>query len=250
VNEADVDLNRNFLAQGEPFRGSPPRYRDLDPLLNPRRPPARWDPVALKFLLAIARHGMPALKEAVAFGQYDFPRGLFYGGDRPSRTSEILAAHFDRWLAEARRIMHLDVHTGLGVWADARLLIDTPLSEVQRDRLRGWFGPESFERADSRGLGYRVRGSLGQWCVARRRRDYLFVTAEFGTYGPTPVLAGLRAENQAHHWSRPEDPGAERAKRRLVELFCPRSAEWRARSLERGVRLVQRAIEGLAGEPA
>ena len=41
VNEDNVDLNRNFLLAGEQFRGSPQRYRDLDPLLNPPTPPSR-----------------------------------------------------------------------------------------------------------------------------------------------------------------------------------------------------------------
>ena len=248
-NEANVDLNRNLLLEGESFSGSPRGYRELDGLLNPKRAPSRREPVSLKFLLAIARYGMPALKESVASGQYDYRRGLFYGGDRPSRTSEILSTHFDRWLADSGQVVHLDLHTGLGAWASCKLLIDYDLSEAQRRRLSRWFGPNSFECSNSRGVAYPVRGSFGQWCVAHNRgRDYLFATAEFGTYKPAQVLAGLRAENQAHHWGGPQEPSTERSKQRLVELFCPRSARWRARVLERAVQLVHQAIEGLAGE--
>lgn len=247
VNEANVDLNRNLLPQGEPFRGSPARYRDLDGLLNPKRSPSRWEPVRLKFLFALARHGMRALKEAVAAGQYDFPRGLFFGGERPARSSEILAANFDRWLAGARQAVHLDLHTGLGAWAGCRLLVEHPLSEVERRSLERWFGPDRLECADARRVGYPVRGGFGQWCAARsRERDYLFATAEFGTYRPARVLAGLRAENQFHHWGHAQDPASERAKQRLVELFCPRSAAWRGGVLAGGLRLVRQALAGLA----
>ena len=42
VNEHNVDLNRNFLLPGEAYRGSPAGYAALDPLLNPKSPPARW----------------------------------------------------------------------------------------------------------------------------------------------------------------------------------------------------------------
>ncbi|MBI2962062.1 MAG: DUF2817 domain-containing protein, partial [Betaproteobacteria bacterium] len=109
---------------------------------------------------------------------------------------------------------------------------------------------DSFECSDSHRLAYPTRGSFGQWCAARSRgRDYLYAAAEFGTHNPARVLAGLRAENQAHHWCRPDDPATERTKRRLVDLFCPRSPSWRATVLERGVRLVRQAIDGLAGEP-
>jgi hypothetical protein len=249
VNERNVDLNRNLLRDGEAFAGSPRGYAGLDTLLNPKRPPSRREPVTLKFLLAIARYGMPALKEAVASGQYDYPQGLFYGGGRPSRLNDVLSRHFDAWLGNSSQVMHLDFHTGLGDRAACKLLVDYPLSEAQHRRLSAWFGPDVFEVLDSQGVAYPVRGSFGQWCVARARGlDYLYAGVELGTFKPTTVLAGLRAENQAHHWCRPADRSTERAKQRLVELFCPRSERWRTRVLERSLRLVAQAIGGLTGE--
>lgn len=247
VNEANVDLNRNLLPEGHAFAGSPEGYARLDTLLNPRRPPSRWEPVKLKMLLTIARHGMPALKQAVASGQYDYPRGLFYGGDRPSRLSEILSAHFDDWLGGSDDVMHLDFHTGLGDSATCRLLIDYALTEEGRNRLHAWFGPDSFEVVHARGVAYTARGTLGQWCVERSRgARYLYAAAEFGTYKPIDVVAGLRAENQAHHWCEWEDRATQHAKRRLQELFCPRSEEWRRRVLARAFQLVAQALRGLS----
>lgn len=247
-NEANVDLNRNFLLAGESFRGSPQNYPKLDRMLNPKRPPSRWEPVSLKILLTIMRYGLPALKQAVAFGQYDFPQGLFYGGDRPSRTSEILGANLDEWLGDSRKVVHIDFHTGLGKWASHKLLVDYPLDQVQRQRLSDWFGPDSLEGVDVQRVAYAVRGSIGKWCVSRNAgRDYMYVAAEFGTYRVIQVLAGLRAENQAHHWCRPEDASTEQAKRHLVELFCPRAKNWRIQVLQQSDQIVQQAINGLAG---
>ena len=246
VNETNVDLNRNLLADGEAFTGSPPGYSRLDNLLNPRRAPSRWEPVTLKFLAAIARHGMPALKQSIASGQYEYARGLFYGGDKPSRTNEILSTHFERWLADSRNVMHLDFHTGLGAWATCRLLLDYPLNASQQQRLSRWFGEDAFECTHAPHVAYSTRGSFGQWCVARSpTRDYVYAAAEFGTYNPLRVLAGLRAENQAHHWSRPGSPAMERAKQELVELFCPRAEGWRTRVLQLGMQQVNQALAGL-----
>jgi hypothetical protein len=249
VDEDNVDINRNLLVDGELFQGCPPRYAELDRLLNPKAPPSTWEPVTLKLLLAIARYGMPALKEAVASGQYEYPQGLFFGGHRPSRTSEVLATHFDYWLGSSQRVMHLDLHSGLGKWAVPKLLIDYPLTEAYRHRLSHWFGPNAFEANDPNKTAYTVRGSFGRWCLSRAKgRDYTYAGAEFGTAKPTQVLAGLRAENQAHHWGQ-QNPSIERTKDRLVELFCPRSAQWRSQVIEESHRLITQALEGLVTEP-
>src|SRR5689334_17575661 len=40
ANENNVDLNRNFLLNGERFEGAPALYRTLDPLLNPQSAPS------------------------------------------------------------------------------------------------------------------------------------------------------------------------------------------------------------------
>lgn len=247
VDEHNVDLNRNLLLAGQAFRGCPEGYAGLDGLLNPRRPPSRWEPVGLKFLLTIARHGMPALKRAIASGQYDFPRGLFYGGNEPSHLRAILDQHFTRWLGDGERVVHLDLHTGLGRRGACKLLIDHPTSPAQRQWLSEVFGPEVFETDDAPKTAYPTRGSFGRWAWTEAAgRDYLYAVAEFGTCSAPRVLAALRAENQCEHWGAPEDPATEQAKQRLVEVFCPRAADWRSGVLDLGQRLVQRAIGGLA----
>jgi hypothetical protein len=248
-DENNVDPNRNFLLEGDHYAGAPATYTRLDRLLNPRRPPSAWEPFKLKTLLAIARYGMAGLKQAIAQGQYEFPQGLFYGGAGPSETNQLLARHLPRWLGSAPDVVHLDLHTGLGAWASYKLLIDYPLTDSQRLRLTSWFGADSFEECDSAGIAYKTRGSVGQWLVARnQQRNYLIAGAEFGTYSPIRVLGGLRAENQAHHWGRPTDRSTRRAKHRLQELFCPSSPAWRAKVLERGVELVEKAVAGMTAQ--
>jgi hypothetical protein len=76
--------------------------------------------------------------------------------------------------------------------------------------------------------------------------DYLYLVAEFGTYGVVRMLSGLRRENQAHHWGAPGHPNTEWAKATLRELFCPASQAWRARALAQGLDLVKRAADGLS----
>lgn len=167
VNEQNIDLNCNLLPEGQSFTGSPDGYSRLDGLLNPRRVPSRLEPVSLKLMLALARYGMPMLKQAVAPGQYDHPQGLSYGGSLPSRMSRILEEHFDRWLDNSHRVFHLDLHTGLGRWGRYKLLIDHPISHAQREWLSERFGQDAFETCGAHSVGYTTRGSFGRWGQSR-----------------------------------------------------------------------------------
>jgi hypothetical protein len=247
-DEKNIDPNRNFLLPGEKYEGSPKGYAALDGLLNPRRPPSGWEPFTLKALWTVLRYGMPALRQAVAGGQYDFPQGLFYGGAGPSRMQLLLGEHLGRWLSGSRVVAHLDFHTGLGPHGSCKLLLDYVPSERQLDWLNEWFGAGSFEACDGSSIAYEARGGLGRWCVSREPGvEYLFACAEFGTYGPIQVLTGLRFENQAHHYGRPDADSTRRAKERLKELFCPSAESWRSQVLTSGRDLVGCALRGLAG---
>lgn len=93
ANKENVDLNRNFLLDDETFRGNPEAYALLDPLLNPKKPPTACDPFIAKALVTILRCGMSSLRQAVTVGQYDFEKGLFFGGSSPSRTQKVVATH-------------------------------------------------------------------------------------------------------------------------------------------------------------
>lgn len=242
--EHNVDLNRNFLLDGEAFTGSPPMYAKLDSILNPKSPP-RFDAFTLRSLAFIARYGRTALKQAIAGGQYDFPKGLFFGGHAPSQSQRILKANLARWLGESKSVMHLDYHTGLGEWGTYKLLLDEPITDELRVRLRNVFGSESLELMHQDGIAYEARGGFGMWCLEQNRhRDYVFLCPEFGTYDGITMLKGLRAENQSHHWCAPTDAARQQTKSALSELFVPADAGWRTKVLHDGQELIRRAASG------
>ncbi|OGR86525.1 MAG: hypothetical protein A3J74_03005 [Elusimicrobia bacterium RIFCSPHIGHO2_02_FULL_57_9] len=249
-SDADnIDLNRNFLLNGMEYNGDCEAYARFDGFLNPQHPPSRWDMFYLKASWLVARYGLPALKQALVTGQHDFTKGLFFAGKGPSQTKTILQEHMKSWIGSATTVVHLDFHAGLGAWGTYKLIIDYPLSSGQQDRLTRWFGAQAWEESDAKRISYQPRGSLGHWCTAQNfAPEYLFAAVEFGTYSNIPVIAGLRAENQAHQWGRPDDPRTTRAKKQLRELFSPVSEEWRSRALAQSFDLVEKAIDGVLGE--
>ena len=242
-DSSNVDLNRNFVLDGAKFAGCSPTYREIDWLLNPRRPPGPIDLLTLESLPAVLRHGKAKLKRAIAEGQYEFPRGLFFGGHGPSPTRRLLDCQMPRWIGSAERVVHLDVHTGLGRRGDLALLLEDTVTLERFHWLSARFDENTVEWWGD-GIAYPTRGGLGTWCQSTfADRTYDFLCAEFGTYDPTAVLAALRAENQAYQWGRPDSASTRRASRRLLEAFTPADPVWREVTLARGLRLVRRAFE-------
>jgi hypothetical protein len=250
-DENNVDLNRNFVLEEKGYRGCPPRYAELNTLLNPQRPPDGWDAFRIRSLGAILRYGFMDLKQAVAGGQFEFPKGLFFGGSRPSHLRSFLSTRLPEWTGLAEQILHVDFHTGLGRWAGYELLLDSCVGPARHARLATWFGEDRVRGPDPSGIAYDVSGGLGEWCESQfSDRSYTLLCAEFGTYGPLTVLKALRAENQAHHWGDPRSPTTRWAKQSLKEVFTPASTEWRRACVTQGVGIVKRALHVRLEHPA
>jgi len=246
VNEDNIDLNRNFLLEGQPFSGSPPAYGALDALLNPRRPPSSLEPFLLVAGLKVLRQGFTALKNAIAQGQYDFPEGIFFGGRGPSQSQRILRDHARAWLGNPERVLHLDLHTGLGASADYALCLDVPAGHPRVAQLNRELGPEHLQSYDPKGVLYEIRGGLGPWLESRFvGSQYDCLLAEFGTYAPLRVLRAMRFENCVHLHAPHDRSLNERAKRALVEVFCPRTESWRNSVVYKAQRIAAQALSVL-----
>ncbi|MBL9092086.1 MAG: DUF2817 domain-containing protein [Planctomycetaceae bacterium] len=245
TNENNVDLNRNFHRDPADFLGAPPAYAQLDSLLNPSGAPRRWELFPLKLAPAVLRHGFDGLRRIIVEGQHEFPQGLFFGGSEPQLSRTIFAEHLDQWLGGASDVAHLDLHTGLGRWGECQLLCDYLPSPLQRRRLQRAYGAVGVDLLDAEHLPYLPRGGFGAWCAARPNRNYLYACAEFGTYSGYQMLCGMRRENQLHRFAS-DAPVTHPVKRRIKELYCPSSIEWRRRTVECAGRLVDGAVRMLA----
>lgn len=234
VDALNVDLNRNFLVAGEEYVGAPRLYSHLDPFLNPM---SSWESNMGFYTGAIsriARYGIHRVRDAIAQGQYEYPRGLFYGGQQPSQLSRWLSQKFPSWLNNAKRVVHVDFHTGLGRWGDYQLFVESQYCDAERLGIGRYFSREQWIQLPRLQNGqphqkmYRARGAFGPWCEElflrtasdlqdadllrpgqpasstrtietdkESTRRYLFAVAEFGTYSSLRVLNALRRENAA-----------------------------------------------------
>lgn len=248
VNEDNIDLNRNFLLEGQAYTGSPEAYRQLDAMLNPPRPPG---PLSLPAFFGrtagkIAKYGFASLKSAVAGGQYDFPMGVFFGGNGPSNTMLQLQKAVPRWFGHAEHLLWIDYHTGLGKPATFKHLVDHTSDSPRLRWLVDTFGPEvqSWDAGD--GVAYAIRGGLGVWMQAMLPAAEVDVLAmEFGTVPALKVITALHLENRAHHYAAPYSLVRQQAKERLMRTFNPESTGWRDAVVDKGQHAVFVALDAV-----
>ena len=246
VNEDNVDLNRNFMAQEQPYSGADPGYSLMNPLLNPKSPPPVAEFFWPRVVLKIAQHGFNPLKNAVAQGQYEYPQGLFFGGESPSRSMNIIKQNLANWIGDAQNIIHLDIHSGLGKWGTYVLGTTKDIPSEKLDELQKFFGKEALQHLEPEGVLYEIRGEFGAFCRSLfPKRNYIPFLAEFGTYYILRVLYALRYENRVWHWAHDDEVARKKAANLLKEIFNPKSQAWRKDVLDKGLRLIEQALQAL-----
>ena len=234
TNENNVDLNRNFLVNGESWSGAPPLYRALDPLLNPPSPPSS-DAFAMRAVITALKHGFHPMKDAIAAGQYEYAKGLFFGGKALQLGPRLCTDWLREHLQSADYVFAIDLHTGLG-----RLGTDTVIPEMRVNVTPIGTLAVALERrlvdVSRPSVAYEVRGSMGA-ALPRVVRGARFdcVLQEIGTHGPLRVLHALREENRWHFFG--HGSIVHPVKRRLYEALCPAAVEWRRRAVDLGVSL-------------
>lgn len=237
VNENNVDLNRNFLAPDEKYAGASEDYSKLDGLLNPPSPPSS-DFFLPRAGWAIVRYGFTALKQAIGGGQYEYPKGIMFGGKQLEQGPREYQTFLSEHLAAAQRVVAIDVHTGLGKYGE-----DTLLSESQGyETARRMFGERVTPLDPEQGPAYRASGAIDSMVprVLPKARVY-FLTQEFGTYSSVKVLRALREENRWDHYG--DGTVNHPTKQKLKEIFGPEDESWRRSVLARGRQLLKQAME-------
>lgn len=247
VDENNVDVNRNFIDPTRPRPAPSPGYASLDPLINPRGAPEIFGELRFwrRAVGLIARErGIAPLAKAIAEGQDRFPEGLFFGGVDVGASCGLLQRLLLGLSADAGRVTHLDLHSGLGRPAVATLITGTNIGPPERRvaRLRAHYGqPVTLD--DAPGNPYDARGTLARWYRrALGEKPFLYLCVEVGTVNPLRVLSALRRENQAHHRTAAGSAPYVETKRALLAVFSPRSRRWREKSVAEGLHTFARTL--------
>lgn len=237
VNESNVDLNRNFLPAGRPYRGASDGYRTMNTVLNPETPPS-FDFFLIRALGKILRHGYTTLKQAITEGQYAFEKGLFFGGRKLEQGPRLYTQWLENNLTNAVDVFTVDVHTGLGKPGVDTLLVDLNADDPEFIALEKTFGEHVASWDAGSSVAYQIHGGhpsvIGRVLPGTKVR---FLTQEFGTIKPLKVLHALREENRWHHYG--SGSIDHEAKAGILNAFRPSSAKWDADIIARGTHVYE-----------
>jgi len=255
VNEDNVDLNRNFID----WQNTPPkneRYGELHPLLLcPSWDGPERDRMDAAYEAAKAEAGgYLGLASIIEAGQYEYPDGLFYGGDRPVWSNLTLCEILSTFARHAKDVIVFDLHTGAGPYAYPALLSVAESSHPGLDWGREIFGPalsvvmtgkdaETATGITATATGY-VSAAVRKVLPAAR---VLPLVIECGTLDGETVSKAVKADNWLHLYGKADTPLGEAIKKDIRAAFIPDDAEWRKACLSTSLRQFDRAFAQLKG---
>jgi predicted deacylase len=243
VNEDNVDLNRNFRDHSKLY----PQNKGYDDLANriaPRKLSLYSDVKAMASLLWFAaKNGMSATRLAVTGGQYSYPEGLFFGGSSESWSLSTLRKILKRHRANASDLVFIDIHTGLGSYKNAEIIVNVGVGSPTHKRAKSLWGNNVKSTRTDESVSVGMSGPL-KLAVPDMlpKTTVTSVSLEFGTLPSLKVLHALRTENWLHHYGGSQHPNAKVIKSNLQLAFNPTEDDWRLAIWEQGKEAVDKAL--------
>jgi hypothetical protein len=244
TNEDNVDLNRNSIMNDAERRGTPEGYEYIRPLLMPNGA-TPFPLFACKAMLKVLGHGFPAVKQSVTQGQFEFPTGLYFAGKALQPELVFFHGWLKDHLSQAKKIIAIDVHSGLGDFGRDYLILDDVVGSEEYNRVVKIFGEQKVEGSDPKtSVAYVSIGSLRSLVQdALPNCELSGIVQEFGTYHSFKVIHALIEENRRFYAG--HGGALETRDSSLMKVFCPASSEWRMQAIRNGVEVFSLAQAGI-----
>ena len=253
VNEDNVDLNRNFIE----WQKAPPKNEPYGALHGALVCSALEGPdhdAAAEAYEAAKRQagGYAGLAPIIEAGQYDFPDGLFYGGDGPVWSNRTLIDILSTFAQQAAEVVVFDLHTGAGPYGYPALLSVAESEHAGLDWGRSIFGPTlsvvvtGANATTDTGIAATATGYVSAAVrTALPKARVLPLVVECGTLDGATVSDAVQADNWLHLFGKVDTPLGGRIKETLRAAFIPEDADWQRTCLAASLRHFDRAFADL-----
>ena len=234
VNEDNVDLNKN-ITYGAHAPPADPIFLEFDDAIDLKRvtDEAAYDQVFASRRDIVARHGGEKVMEAFKKGQRERPKSICYNGVVDSWSKTTLDAILAEALPGARKVLYVDLHSGMGEWGEAYVVVggDT----TSQDRIRAWLG----EQAHDSDLPMTIPqySPLGRFAP---EAEFTAVTLEGGTaVFDSEFNKMMWLEMHFAMFGDPRCAKAAEVREKFKAYYYPRSDEWRREFWRNGSAMLE-----------
>ena len=243
VNPNHVDLNRNFVFDGNFSPTVNPDYELIEKFLNPRRPVRTLTAEAFPFLANVIKNmispGRARVQAASLLGQHRHPQGIYFGGAKLEEETTVLMNLYRTALTEYQNFIQMDMHTGYGPRYQMTVILP-PLDLARSAEAVEKFNYPLIQKIDADEF-YAISGDMGEYVYRLRNAEFpgkkVFACGfEFGTFGDSlpALMRSLRItvlENQLRHHGATSPEAEAQVRSEYEELFFPSESKWREKAL-------------------
>lgn len=252
VTENNVDLNRNFATEKTLFNNENEGFVEMYDMLHPKKK-LNTNSIEnrffmLKAIIQIAQKGLPALTQAFAQGQYQFPDAIYFGGDdfeqQVQITSDVLRDKAENYSV----ILSVDLHTGYGDRGTLHLFPNPVDDPAIKQKMQTIFNGYEINWGNSDSF-YTVTGQFVEFIGDLfPEKVCIPMVMEFGTLNTSSTIGSVKSayisiiENQGFHYGYKSQADSLKVKELYHEMFYPPSENWRTNAIIVGKEMIQSTL--------
>jgi hypothetical protein len=251
--ENNVDLNRNSSADKSLFSSVNQGYSDLNHFLNQKKKVnlTSFDNYffQLNAIVKIAKHSMGKLRQAVLQGQYQYEKGIYFGGNALEPSIKAVTPLIQKTAEEYDMVFNIDLHTGYGANGTLHLFPNPLKDENKKAKIENIFSGYPIDWGDGDDF-YTITGDFATYVgTIIPEKYYLNMTFELGTLDTQTTMGSIKAlhnviiENQGFQYGYTSDKDEKGVKSRYLESYYPTSKAWRSKAIEDARQILLQAVK-------
>ncbi|MCF6410043.1 M14 family metallopeptidase [Pseudalkalibacillus salsuginis] len=242
VTENNIDLNRNFFYDTVPEDMNEKFAKESDLFLpNGKIKDVKKEKKDLYAQLTkgMVKEGYSGVKRAKSMGQFEFEKGVYYGGKAEEPSTTFLKKVQKYLLSTYKKIIHMDWHTALGPMNELTI-VNSTFDSRSEEELKSFYNLKNIQKSSPKDVKGDATNYFNQLKEEEFPDRYLFSALfEFGTFG-TSKKAELRElttivlENQLYWEGAEKEEDREWVLEETHNMFYPPKQEWRESVIKEG----------------
>lgn len=240
VDQNNIDLNRNFSNNSALYQSTNNNYIQINDFLNPEEPLDLWFLHSLQFIFKsiflISQKSIETLRNSILQGQYQNPKGLYFGGFEAQPLQTNIKNLIQKNLYNYSRIIWIDLHTGYGERAKLHLL-SNETQESQIKKIKNTFSNSNIDFGSQKKF-YQTTGDLTSYLMSlsqNTKQEIYSLAFEYGTMDSQNTLGSIESlrrmviENQLSQNGPANQSSLVQTQKLFKDMFYLEDEDWTKR---------------------